>query len=99
MPPGTGAFAQFQGVSLILKNGKATHILINGKPLEQGRTYRLATNNYSANGGDGYPKLTDLPSYVNTGDSDADLLVKYIKQHSPLNPDDYAPTGAIRREP
>ncbi|MBJ7556038.1 bifunctional UDP-sugar hydrolase/5'-nucleotidase UshA [Marinomonas spartinae] len=99
MPPGTGAFAQFQGVSLTLKSGKATHILINGKPLEQGRTYRLATNNYSANGGDGYPKLTDLPSYVNTGDSDADLLVQYIKQHSPLNPDDYAPTGAIQREP
>lgn len=97
-PSGTGAFAQFQGVSLTMKDGKATNILVDGKPLEQGRTYRLATNDYSASGGDGYPKLTDQPSYVNTGYVDADLLVQYIKKHYPINPDDYAPTGAIKRE-
>jgi len=98
IPPGTGGFAQIQGVSLTLQNGKATHIKVNGQPLNPTRHYRVALNEFSASGGDGYPKISQHPSFVNSGYTDADVLKDYIHAHSPLAPQDYAPTGAIKRE-
>lgn len=95
--PGTGAFAQFQGVSMELKDGKASNILVDGKPLENNRTYRVALNNYVASGGDGYPEVKDHPNYVDSGYVDADVLVEYIQNHYPLEPADYAPTGMVKR--
>ncbi len=35
-----------------IKDGKATDIIINGKPLEKGKTYKVSTSDYLANGGD-----------------------------------------------
>lgn len=35
-----------------IKDGKASNIVINGKPLEKGKTYRVSTSDYLANGGD-----------------------------------------------
>ncbi|MBJ7536474.1 bifunctional UDP-sugar hydrolase/5'-nucleotidase UshA [Marinomonas transparens] len=94
---GTGAFGQFQGVSLTLKGDKATNIMVNGQPLDAGKTYRVAVNSYVATGGDGYPKITDKPSYVNSGYVDADVLVEYIQNNSPLKVEDFAVTGAVKR--
>ncbi|WP_425642361.1 bifunctional UDP-sugar hydrolase/5'-nucleotidase UshA [Marinomonas gallaica] len=94
---GSGAFAQFQGVSLVLVDGKATDIKVAGKPLEQGESYRIAMNSYTATGGDGYPKVTDHANYVNSGYVDADVLMGYIKDYSPIMITDYAPTGAVIR--
>jgi 5'-nucleotidase / UDP-sugar diphosphatase len=94
---GTGAFAQFSGVSLTLKDDKATNIMVNGKALEAGETYRIAMNNYSASGGDGYPKIVDHPNYVNSGYVDADVLVEYISNNYPLDGAKFAPTGAVKR--
>ncbi|WP_418138449.1 5'-nucleotidase C-terminal domain-containing protein [Marinomonas sp. RS-M-Aa-14] len=94
---GTGAFAQFDGVSLTLKDGKATNIMVAGKALDMNKTYRVAVNNYTASGGDGYPKISDHPNYVNSGYVDADVLVEYIQKNSPLDGAKFAPTGAVKR--
>lgn len=94
---GTGAFAQFSGVSLTLMGDKATNIMVNGKALNAGQTYRIAMNNYTASGGDGYPKIVDHPNYVNSGYVDADVLVEYIQNNSPLEGANFAPTGAVTR--
>lgn len=97
MEAGSGAFAQFQGVSLTMKDGKATDIKVGGKALAKDRTYRIAMNSFTATGGDGYPKVTDHASYVNSGYVDADVLVEYVQKHSPLKISTYAPTGAVVR--
>ncbi|ETX12065.1 5'-nucleotidase [Marinomonas ushuaiensis DSM 15871] len=94
---GTGAFGQFDGVALTLKDGKATNILVNGSPLDASKTYRVAINSYVATGGDGYPKITDHPNYVNSGYVDADLLVEYIQNNSPIDAAEFAPSGAVKR--
>lgn len=94
---GSGAFAQTAGVSLTLKGGVISNVMIGGKALNLSATYRLAINSFMAAGGDGYTKVSDHPNYVNTGFVDADLLVDYISNHSPLSSDDFAPTGAINR--
>jgi 5''-nucleotidase/2'',3''-cyclic phosphodiesterase and related esterases len=94
---GSGAFAQFAGVALTLKDGRATEIQVNGAPLDEGKTYRIAINSYVATGGDGYPKVTDHPNYVNSGYVDADVLVEYFQSNSPVDVAAFAPSGAVKR--
>ncbi|NCD26441.1 MAG: bifunctional UDP-sugar hydrolase/5'-nucleotidase [Deltaproteobacteria bacterium] len=98
MPPDSGSFAQFAGVSLTLKKGALHDPRVAGAPLDPAKTYTLAVESYLANGGDGYPKLTAHPGFTDTGFVDADALKDYIAAHSPLDPDQYAPTDAVRRE-
>lgn len=43
------------------------------------KTYRMATLNFNAIGGDGYPKIDNHPNYVNTGFVDAEVLKGYIE--------------------
>jgi 5'-nucleotidase/UDP-sugar diphosphatase len=65
--------------------------------LVSGKMYRIAMNNYTASGGDGYPKITEHANYVNSGYVDADVLVEYIQNNSPLDGAKFAPTGAVKR--
>lgn len=94
---GSGAFAQFSGVSFTMKNGLASDIKVNGKFLNASKTYRIAINSYVATGGDGYPKVTDHPNYVNSGYVDADVLVEYFQQRSLVKGADFAPSGQVKR--
>lgn len=55
----------------------------------------MATLNFNAIGGDGYPKIDSHPGYVNTGFVDAEVLKGYIEAHSPLKVADYQPKGEI----
>lgn len=59
------------------------------EPLQPEKTYRLATNSYNANGGEGYPKITDKPSYVDTGISIHQVLSDYIVAKEVISPSDY----------
>lgn len=92
----SGAYAQFANVSLVAdgKNG-VSDVKIKGEPLQADKTYRMATLNFNATGGDGYPKVDNHPSYVNTGFVDAEVLKQYIEKHSPLKAEDYRPKGEI----
>jgi 5'-nucleotidase/UDP-sugar diphosphatase len=96
--PGTGAFAQFGGVRFVLRAGALNNVFVGGKPLDARRMYTVAMESYLAGGGDGYPVARGRQGFVDTGFVDADVLREYIIRHSPLDPADYAPTGAVRRE-
>lgn len=92
----SGAYAQFLNVSLVA-DGQGVHdVKIKGQPLQADKTYRMATLNFNAMGGDGYPRLDGLPTYVNTGFVDAEVLKQYIEQHSPIDAAAYAPKGEIQ---
>ncbi|HFK4647904.1 TPA: bifunctional UDP-sugar hydrolase/5'-nucleotidase UshA [Serratia marcescens] len=95
MKPDSGAYAQFANVSLVADGKGVSEVKINGQPLQTDKTYRMATLNFNALGGDGYPKLDGLPSYVNTGFIDAEVLKQYIEKHSPLDAAAYEPKGEI----
>ena len=92
----SGAYAQFANVSLVADGQGVSEVKINGEPLQADKTYRMATLSFNANGGDGYPPINTLPSFVNTGFVDAEVLKQYIEQHSPLKAEQYAPKGEIR---
>jgi 5'-nucleotidase/UDP-sugar diphosphatase len=94
---GSGAFAQFYGVEIIATNGQLNSADVNGAPIDPAKTYRLAINSYMASGGDGYPKVSDHPNFVNTGFVDADLMVDFIAANSPLKVEDFEPGYMIDR--
>ncbi|CAI1086807.1 bifunctional UDP-sugar hydrolase/5'-nucleotidase periplasmic precursor [Serratia rubidaea] len=95
MKPDSGAYAQFANVSLVADGSGVSAVKINGQPLQADKTYRMATLNFNALGGDGYPKVDGLPSYVNTGFIDAEVLKQYIEKHSPLDAAAFEPKGEI----
>ncbi|MCW7760868.1 bifunctional UDP-sugar hydrolase/5'-nucleotidase UshA [Photorhabdus luminescens] len=91
----SGAYAQFVNVSLIADGKGVKEVKIGGKPLEPNKTYRMAMLDFIAIGGDGYPRVDNYPTYVNTGFVDAEVLKDYIEKHSPLKAADYEPKGEI----
>lgn len=91
----SGAFAQFAGITLAVKGDQVSHVMIAGKALDLNKTYRFSVPSFNAAGGDGYPKITDNPSFVNTGYVDAEILKEYIQTNSPLNIADFAPSNEI----
>jgi 5'-nucleotidase/UDP-sugar diphosphatase len=97
MSPGSGAYPQFAGVTLEVTAGAVSQVVVGGKPLQTNQTYKLAINNFQAAGGDGYPKLSGHPSFVNTGFVDADVLRAFIVAQSPLNVAKFDPKGAVLR--
>ncbi len=94
-PPNAGAYTQFYGVSLVLKNGIATQIKINNAPLDLNKTYRFSLNSYNAAGGDGYPKLDTHPGFVATNFIDADILKDFLIKNNPLDVSLYTPNNEI----
>lgn len=97
MTPGAGGFAQTAGVQLRIEGGRLLEARVAGQPVEAQRRYRLSINNFTAIGGDGYPKLSSHPNYVDSGFNDAEVLRAYITRHSPLKVGDYAPGDAVQR--
>lgn len=97
MTPGSGAFPQFAGIALRITNGGVADIRIHQAPINPAQTYRLAVNNFQAVGGDGYPQLTQHPSFVDSGFVDADVLREFITDHSPLKASAFEPGDAVVR--
>ncbi len=82
MSAGAGAFAQFAGVNLVIEGSAVKSAGIKGAPIDPAKSYRLALNSFQAGGGDGYPKLSDHPGYVNTGFVDADVMREYLSKNN-----------------
>jgi len=97
MTAGSGAFAQFAGVQLVVEAGQVASAKIAGQDIDPSKTYRMAINNFVAAGGDGYPKLNNHPGYVDTGFVDADVLRAYIAANSPLKSQAFAPGNNVVR--
>jgi len=97
MTPGSGGFPQTAGVRLVIEGGVLQSAHIGGLAIESQRRYRLAINNFTATGGDGYPRLIHHPGFVDSGFNDADVLRAYIAAHSPLKVADFEPGDAVTR--
>jgi 5'-nucleotidase/UDP-sugar diphosphatase len=99
MTPGSGAFPQTVGLQMVIEGGVLKDAKVGGQPIDPKREYRLALNNFTAAGGDGYPKLSDHPGHVNTGFLDADVMRAFIAANSPMKATDYAPPAGevVRR--
>ncbi len=66
------------GVSLKIKNHSITELLINGKPLDDNRIYRVATIDFLLSGGDKVSALKDNLKVDFSGITVRDVILKYI---------------------
>ncbi|CAH1539100.1 5'-nucleotidase/UDP-sugar hydrolase [Vibrio jasicida] len=94
-PVDSGAYAQFAGISMTVENGKVSNVFIGEKQLRLDGKYRFTVPSYNASGGDGYPKVNTHSGYVNTGFTDAEVLKEFLQTHSPIDVNEYAPSGDI----
>jgi 5'-nucleotidase len=53
---------------------------LNGKELQDSATYRIATNNFLAEGSDGYPEFGKGTARIDTGLRDLDGFIAYLNK-------------------
>ncbi len=94
-PTDTGAYAQFAGISMSVNKDSVSDVKIGGEPLDMEKRYRFSLPSFTAAGGDGYPKISGLDSFVDTGFVDADVLKEYLENNNPLDADAFEPKGEI----
>ena len=97
MTPGSGAFPQTDGVQMVIEANQLKEARVQGQPIDNNRDYRIAMNHFTASGGDGYPRLSEHPGYINTGFVDADVLRTFVAARSPLKAADLAPGNDVQR--
>lgn len=61
---------------------------LNGNPIDPAGTYTMATNNFIADGGDGYEMLTSVPRVLTPGNGPvlSSLITRQIEANSPIDP-------------
>jgi 5'-nucleotidase / UDP-sugar diphosphatase len=62
-------------------------VFVNGKPLNLNHTYRIASNIFLLNGGNGFWAMRDGATNIqNTGLTLTEVLVEYLKNNDPISP-------------
>jgi len=65
---------------------RVTTVTLNGQPIDPAKTYRVATNNFIASGGDAFDVLKNAKgTRLDTGLLDIDILVNYLKAKGTVN--------------
>jgi 5'-nucleotidase len=61
-------------------------VMFNGAPISKTASYRVAMNNFMADGGDGYTVFRDQCTQPLGGEVDLDAFARYLGAHSPVAP-------------
>lgn len=91
-PEQLGAFLQVSGISFTFNpakkaNERVVDVKIGDKDLDNGKKYTVATNDFTAAGGDGYSMLKKgKVVYQDMGNFMRDVLVNYIKGKGKISP-------------
>ena len=90
----TGRFPQVSGLKIFYetvrpKGRQIVAIEVGGKPLDPGKTYRVATVDFLAEGGDGYAMFKNLPRLVTAqnGPRITQVVVDYLRKRRQVRPD------------
>jgi len=80
-----GRFLQVSGINFTYDPAapagqRVRSVTVNGEALEAARTYKVATNDYIAKGGDGFAVLKDLPNLIDASGATfmATMVMDYI---------------------
>lgn len=76
----SGGTLHLAGIEYEVADGKAVEIKIGAQTIDPAATYKIATNNFLAAGGDGYTMLKDGVNIYDTGTVVNALLVRYIER-------------------
>ena len=90
----TGRFPQVSGLKIFYdsvraKGQQVIAIEVGGKPLDPAKTYRVATLDFLADGGDGYAMFRNLPRLVTAqnGPRFTQVVIAYLRRLKRVRPD------------
>lgn len=89
-PEQAGHFPHVSGMSYKFDAGKPVgerivEVLVDGKPLEADKTYKLVTNDFMAAGGDDYT-MFEGKTFIAEGGLFSDVLIDYVKELGEVAP-------------
>lgn len=89
-PEVEGKFPHVGGMTVVFDSTRPAgervlKVMVSGQPLEYDKTYRLATNDFMAAGGDGYEMFKDAPIVQEAGGLD-EITAEYIKKRGSVKP-------------
>ena len=94
-----GRFPQVSGLTVVINRGRPAgdrivSVMVGGAPLDEAKTYTLATNDFVANGGDGYTVFKSAKPLINPIDATlmASQVIDYIAAAGTVSP---VPEGRI----
>ena len=71
--------------SKILKEGtRVKDIKVNGVPIVENNYYKVATNDFVLQGGDGFTQFKKAKNVIKTNVLVQDVIINYIKQNTPV---------------
>lgn len=91
-PLADGRFAQISGIKVTIDPSRepgqrVTEVLVNGVPIDPQGKYKVATNDFLYNGGDGYEVFKNGKFLGwSTGEWMRDELIRYLRQYPKVNP-------------
>ena len=99
-PEASGGFPQVSGLSYEvytnLKENRIKNVEINGEELDLNKKYTMATNDFTAAGGDGFEMFTAAPVVGYYGAMDEALVTYIVEDLDGVVPEEYAePQGRI----
>jgi len=91
IPQGNGGFPQISSdvrftIDKTSGKGVIKDLTIGGKPVDTNRIYRLCTNDFVLNGGDGYTPMLAATDRLNTSILLSYAVTEYIKANKTINP-------------
>ncbi len=81
-----GGFLQVSGVSFTIRQGQAADVKVGDQPLQAGQTYKVATVDFLADGGNGYTAFQQGQNKRMVGVLLSQLVLDYLAAHEPVAP-------------
>ncbi len=82
-----GGFLQVSGLKITAENDRITEVLVGTEPLDDSKSYLVATNAFLMEGGDGYETFTEGKNQYYVGTRLDTAFVQYIQSNSPMAPE------------
>ena len=86
-----GRFPQVAGLSFAVNpsaevGSRVSKVFVGGSPIDRGKTYKVVSNNYVRNGGDGYKMFRSASNAYDYGPDLADVTAEFLAKQNGYQP-------------
>lgn len=82
-----GGFLHVSGLRIVAEGDRLVEVSVGDEPLDDGRTYSVATNAFLMEGGDGFETFTEGKKQYYVGTRLDTAFVQYLEEHESISPE------------